>query len=250
MPKTDIKWVNISHVATDPKEREARTVSNLRSPQGHIPVWDRAGRQGQLTMAFIQGLAAFGFQSGWNGAAGLVKQSRSHCRGVEQRQHFPPSCRRPARRPRNAYRRGVLTALSYHLLLNLGRRGELSSCCETPSYPNWWCCQELRWSSWDGELRAHNWPSWNLLGTAILGACFGQKTAFVQEFLCEIRSLRWNFFPGRRIARSFEGDGAPRVWRKATVAGGVARGIIPDWRCPQLLLSRRQQQKGFFNLST
>lgn len=38
----------------------------------------------------------------------------------------------------------VLTAFSHQLLLNLRRRGEFSSCCETSSHPRRSCCDELQ----------------------------------------------------------------------------------------------------------
>lgn len=88
----------------------------------------------------------------------------------------------------------MLTALSHQLLPNLGRRGERSSCCETPSHPHRPRRAELPRSSWGGEFRAHNRPSPNRLGAVILRACLGQKTAFIWEFICEIHSLRLELF--------------------------------------------------------
>lgn len=57
-------------------------------------------------------------------------------------------------------------------------------------HPTLLCCEELQWLSWDGEFSAHNRASQNLQGAEIPWACFGQKTAFIQEFFCEIHSLR------------------------------------------------------------
>lgn len=50
----------------------------------------------------------------------------------------------------------------------------------------------------DGEFRAHNRALQNLLGAVIPWACFGQKTAFIREFFCEIHSLRFELFLERK----------------------------------------------------
>lgn len=126
-------------------------------------------------------------------------------------------------------------------------KGEFPSCCETLSHPNPPCCDELG-SSWDGECGAHRQTSQNL-ETATLWACLGQKTASIQEFLCNSQGLRFRIASGRKIARSFEGAMVPKGRRNSSLweplerlsrtdtalsycfhSGGLSKIYLPNWR--------------------
>ena len=161
MSKEDIKWVNISHVATDP-QRE-RDKNSQQSAWGAIPCKAtslRGTRQATVGYEGIyRGLGSFqvsvwlellqqlwGSLSSSEVAAGewsiLMDEQGEYILPLVEDQHNAH-----VTFIRHVRFYSVLTAFSHQLLLNL-RRGKFSSCCETPFHPNWSCCDELQWSSW------------------------------------------------------------------------------------------------------
>lgn len=159
MSKEGIKWVNISHVATDP-QRE-RDKNSQQSGRGAIPrkATSLCGRR-QATVGYegiYRGLGSFWvslwLQLMW-GSSGSSEVTAGEWSFPmdEQRQYLLPL----VEDQQNAYVTfirhvrfySVLMAFSHQLLLHLRRRGEFSSCWETPSHPNRLCCDELQWSSW------------------------------------------------------------------------------------------------------
>lgn len=162
MSKEDIKWVNISHVATN--HRGERDKNSQQSARGAIPRKATSLRgRGQAKVGYkgIQrGLGSFrvsvwlellrqlwSLLSGSEVTAGEwsipVDEYRGYLLPLVQDQH---NARVTFIRHVRFY--SVLTAFSHQLLLNLRRRGEFSLCCETPSSPNQSCCDDLQGSSW------------------------------------------------------------------------------------------------------
>lgn len=154
-------------------------------------------------LAGTQQLWGFSLAGVTAAVVGFVKQFRRHCRGAERSNRWattasPPSCRGPAQCPCNSY--------TTCQVLFCGNSTQPSASAEpqkerrvllNPSYPKQLCFSDLLWSSGRWGIRklwAPHRVSQNLLGAVILWACFGQKTAFIQEFLCEFHSLRLELF--------------------------------------------------------
>lgn len=96
-------------------------------------------------------------------------------------------------------------------------------------------CDEPRGPCRDGEFRAQN-----LLGAITLCACFGHKTAFVWEFLCEVHSLRLElflegkrqealrvtWFPGHGGRTAMECESLGRFSRASAFTVSASEGVL------------------------
>lgn len=193
------------------KERETRIVGNLHGvllPTRPHPCMERGRQAMGVTeeLAGAQQLWGFGLAGVTAAVVGFVKQFRRHCRGAECFNRWattasPPSSRGPAQCPCNSYTTCQVLFCDNSIQPSASAEPQKERwvflMLQNPIHPKRLCCNDLPWlsSRWGiRKLWAPHWISQNLLGAVILWACFGQKTAFIQEFLRELHSLRVELF--------------------------------------------------------